>query len=319
MASACLICASAETAVRYQGLRDVIGRSGDAYDLLRCRACGSLSASPIPTPERIAALYPEHYTFRRHGARTSAQRVVQELFWWGYHRWTYTVDVAAVRRLTGRSGGRLLDVGCGGGIHLRLLAEAGFAVEGMEISAEDCGYVEGTLGYPAHRGSLASSTLAPAQFDVITLFNTLEHLPDPRPTAQAAFRLLRPGGWLVVKIPMADGWQPAVSGARWRNIREVPRHLALASQSGIRRLLADAGFAGIRLCAASRFEDACMAGTTLYPWAIPYRNEAGTRSGLVKLVHTSVGAMLTYAMLPFAVLEALAGRPSTAIIAAHKP
>jgi SAM-dependent methyltransferase len=308
--SRCLICG--EQAVPFlKGLTDVVGRSGVSYSFLRCSACGSLSADPLPSAKEIASFYPEHYTFREEG-------VVQKLLWWGYPRWTYTHDVASVGRITRVRQGKLLDIGCGTGIHLRMFRSAGFEVEGVDISPDDCAYVTRTIGCPVYQGTLADAGIPPGRFDAVTMFNTLEHLPDPREQVRAVYSLLKPGGWFIAKLPVADGWQPALFGRWWRNIREVPRHLCIPSTRGLRRMLEEAGFTKIKTASASLMENACMVGTTIYPWAVPYRNET-LKQPVVKLWNTLAGAMLTYLSLPEAAAEACAGRPSTAIVAARRP
>ena len=316
---ACLICGGTVLAERYHGLRDLIGRSSATYAFLACSRCGSLTADPLPTPEEAASFYPEQYTFREQAAGSPADRMVGKLLWWGYPRWTYTSDVALTIRVSGQRRGRLLDIGCGTGTHLGLFRRAGFDAEGIELSAEDCAVARQVTGCTVHHGTLERARLASAQFDVVTMFNVLEHLLNPRETAGSIRDLLRPGGWLVAKVPVSDGWQPSVFGRRWRNVREVPRHLSLPSTSGMTALFRACGMTQVRRRAASLLENACMAGTTLYPWAIPYVNEARFTQPAIKLLNTGIGALLTYLSIPEAILESLAGHPSTVIVAGQRP
>ena len=121
-----------------------------------------------------------------------------------------------------------------------------------------------------------------------------------------------------MKVPVADGAQVRLFGRWWRNVREVPRHLCLPSTAGLRRMFERYGLIQVRQRAASLFENACMFGTTLYPWAIPYRNAQAAIPPTAKLLNTGIGAALTYLSLPEALLEAAVGRASTVIVAAQR-
>ncbi len=314
----CLVCGSTEVAPKHEQLGDVIRRSSQVFAFYQCRSCRSLTAHPIPSAEELASYYPEHYTFRANTDAAGVQRVWQRLLWWGYPRWTYVSDVKTTVKLTQCRRGRLLDIGCGTGIQLRLFQQAGFDIEGMDLSPEDCAYTRRTLGCAVHEGTLDTVTLAPQQFDLLTLFNTLEHLPAPRAAIQRIATLLKPGGWVAIKIPVADGWEPAVFGKWWRNIREIPRHLCLPSTAGLRGLLQEYGFNQVRMASASLMEQACMIGTTVYPWAIPYVNYASVRSPVLRAGNLLIGTALTYASLPLAWCEAVTGKPSTVVIVAQR-
>jgi SAM-dependent methyltransferase len=297
----------------------MLGLSPERYAFLECRRCGSLSADPLPAPQEIAALYPASYMFRWAQAPGRLQRLVQQAAWWAYHRWVYHEAVASVIKLSGRRSGRLLDVGCGSGIHLRQFRAAGFEVEGVEISPTDCEAARQSVGCPVHQGTLASVPLPTAQFDVITLFNVLEHLLDPREEIRRIWRLLKPGGWVVLQFPVADGWQPALFKDRWRDIREVPRHLSIPSTPGVSLLLCEAGFVGVQHGDGPAFERACAVSTSLYPLGIPYLNEHRAMPAPVKLFNAAVGALLTYLALPLVCLESLAHRPSAIFLAGQRP
>jgi 2-polyprenyl-3-methyl-5-hydroxy-6-metoxy-1,4-benzoquinol methylase len=113
-------------------------------------------------------------------------------------------------------GGHILDVGCAAGLFLRHAADAGWRITGLEPSEQLFPLAEQNL---AGRGVVYSTTfeqahLAPG-FDVITLWDVLEHVPDPLRFLTACRDLLTPGGYLFLNVPDLDSIQARVMGSHW--------------------------------------------------------------------------------------------------------
>jgi 2-polyprenyl-3-methyl-5-hydroxy-6-metoxy-1,4-benzoquinol methylase len=98
-------------------------------------------------------------------------------------------------------GGRLLDVGCGIGTFLHLAQQAGFEVEGIDPMAEACRIAREDFGLAIRQGTFSERSFRGEIFDVVTLWDFLEHVPDPASTLHLAHRLLRPGGAIFVCVP----------------------------------------------------------------------------------------------------------------------
>jgi SAM-dependent methyltransferase len=123
------------------------------------------------------------------------------------HFWFLSRNRFIERRLRMRSvrpPARVLELGCGGGVVLAHLARAGYGVTGID------GHLERVL-VAAERAPAARlivhdldrglDPLAGEQFDVVALFDVLEHLDAPRAALEAALPHVRPGGWLVGTVP----------------------------------------------------------------------------------------------------------------------
>jgi SAM-dependent methyltransferase len=96
-----------------------------------------------------------------------------------------------------------------------------------------------------HVGDLHSSGLPNDSFDCIVLRNTLEHLFDPAAELLACHRLLRPGGFLYLKLPNGDyehGWRCRIMHGR-ANVFGPPWHLNYFTRPTLQRLLRQSGFA----------------------------------------------------------------------------
>ena len=120
--------------------------------------------------------------------------------------------------------GLVLDVGCGGGLFLQMLAERGAKrVAGLDFSLD--------AARAAWTGSQVPRSVRrfrvrrlPNRAARVTMFHVLEHLYDPASYLDAAHSLLAPDGRLIVQVPNAACWQFLLFGERWNGI-DVPRHL----------------------------------------------------------------------------------------------
>jgi 2-polyprenyl-3-methyl-5-hydroxy-6-metoxy-1,4-benzoquinol methylase len=204
------------------------------FAVVRCVRCGTCFTNPRPDAASIRHFYPTDYLpFRR--PRNRAPR--------HWYPWAMLQGRCVERRELPpvREGGRLLDFGCGGGSFLERMAKQGWEVTGLDASAEAVKRVREGLGLHALQGTLPHPELAPASFDVITMWHSLEHVHDPLGALRAAHDLLRPGGRLFVAVPNIGGWPFRWFGRSWFAL-DLPRHLTHFTASTLRAMLGRAGF-----------------------------------------------------------------------------
>lgn len=139
-----------------------------------------------------------------------------------------------------RKTNRLLDVGFGGGSMLDAAARAGWAVDGVEISARAVELVRRRHPTVA-RGAIEEAHYPDGRFDVVIASELIEHLNDPLAFLAHVHRILRPGGLLWATTPHGRGITARVLGSGWSVISPAD-HLQLFSVSGVRTLLGRAGF-----------------------------------------------------------------------------
>jgi SAM-dependent methyltransferase len=221
---ACIVCG--DTASRPRFAVDAV-----AAPVVVCEKCGLGRFNPMPSAEEVSALYPDEY-YGEPGVKF--QSLVERL-----------VRVVAERHIAFLSrglarGSRVLDVGCGRGVILGPLADRGFEVHGVEISAEAARGVD-----PRARvriaPRLADADYPDAYFDEVIVWHVLEHLPDPAGTLAEIARILRPGGRVIVAVPNFESAQARWMGSAWFHL-DLPRHLYQFPASGLRTLLEGSGF-----------------------------------------------------------------------------
>src|ERR1019366_9493210 len=195
---------------------------------------------PQPEQSELYKYYPRSYWF-------APGDYAAERFEEMYRRGGLGDHVRFVQRALENSGetGPVLDVGCGGGLFLNLMARKGASVLGLDISVEAARVATKVNGVPVLCGWLPYVPLPPESCAVVTMFHLLEHLYDPASFLNAARDLLKPEGRLVLQVPNANCWQFLLFGERWNGL-DVPRHLFDFKQSDIELLLKETGFEPVR-------------------------------------------------------------------------
>ena len=315
-ADSCLFCQSRQLKVWKRGLKDHLGHVKGSWRLMLCRSCNSVTISPMPATENVAALYPELYSFRpdlireRSGSRLAPQ--AEALF----SRLINAGEVNRVRKGTGISSGSMLDIGCGTGERMARFAQAGFHVRGLEIQPQLVEHVRKTYRLKADLSSFEQLPYRRESFDLITIYYVMEHLRDPPGMMSKIYSIIKPGGWLAAEMPLADSLQGRLLGRRWSQYAEAPRHLAIPSQSGIIQLLQTAGFRRVRVKPSGSLNSAAAFGISVVPSAIlgnAYRAGCGP-------FRRFLGGAAGMAAFPAAALEShWLGKPAFGLVLAQKP
>jgi 2-polyprenyl-3-methyl-5-hydroxy-6-metoxy-1,4-benzoquinol methylase len=134
-------------------------------------------------------------------------------------------------------GQTLLDVGCGTGWFLRAAKERGYVVSGFEFSTALARFTADSVGCSVYHSELNAIT---ARFDIVTLFDVIEHVPDPVSTLRALRGALRTGGIALVFCPNFDSLAIRAAGAE-SNLVMPTRHLSYFTRTSVQRLCELAG------------------------------------------------------------------------------
>jgi 2-polyprenyl-3-methyl-5-hydroxy-6-metoxy-1,4-benzoquinol methylase len=138
-------------------------------------------------------------------------------------------------------GARLLDIGANLGLFVREAAVR-FRASGIEPSANVVAWARREVGANLEVGSIDDELdRFHGQMDVVTLFDVLEHLPDPDRALRQCHRLLRPGGHLFLTTPDAGSVMSRVLGRHWYYV-DMDEHVALFTRANVRTVLERTGF-----------------------------------------------------------------------------
>jgi SAM-dependent methyltransferase len=208
--------------------------------IARCTSCGSDQVRPRPSPERIAELYDGSYY----------EGFIEGPGVAGGNFEVSPVLQGRLRELERRVGkGRLLDVGCGLGHFVKYAVDNGWSAAGLETSpwAAEQGRLRNKV--VIHQCSIAEAPIEPASLDVVHANHVVEHMLDPVAELQAAGRLLRSGGFLVVEVPQELAYP--LSDRLFRSLHpdlyrtpppSVTHHLTFFTPRGLATAARRAGF-----------------------------------------------------------------------------
>ncbi len=141
--------------------------------------------------------------------------------------------------------GRLLDVGTAGGSFLSVAKRVGWDVEGCEPNRWMCDWANQHYGLKVVPGTIFDMRLESESFDTVTLWDVLEHTPDPKATLLECKRVLKSSGLLVVNFPDIQSAVARLMGRRWVFLLSV--HLYYFTTATLTRMLNELGFQVVKV------------------------------------------------------------------------
>lgn len=239
----CDLCGADDTELVYEE-KDRLHQLNGIFYLVRCRRCGLMYVNPRPTPEEISYYYPKDYHAYKIPSKNSLLARLD--YYYGMHK-----RCKAVITQSGLRSGRVLDIGCSFGGFLDFMRRYGeWDLYGVEINAEAASYAIERLGLNVFIGNLQDACYPSEFFDIITLWNVLEHLHCPQSTLFEINRIIRPGGLLVISLPNLHSIEAKIFGRYWAGL-DAPRHLYIYTLDTLNQALSLAGFAINRIASFS--------------------------------------------------------------------
>lgn len=199
--------------------------------LYRCK-CGLIFQYPLPAEDELALLYSSGY-YDSWGNIAEEENVVRSM-----KRATFRSALAALPAET--QIGRVLDVGCAAGYFLEEAQELGWEPWGVELSSYAAGIAGRLFGNTVRQGTLEQAGFPDRYFHLITMFDLLEHVPEPLKMLKEAGRILTDGGLILIVTPDVGSLSARVMGHRWSHYKR--EHLWYFTRKRLESLLADSGF-----------------------------------------------------------------------------
>jgi 2-polyprenyl-3-methyl-5-hydroxy-6-metoxy-1,4-benzoquinol methylase len=217
----------------------------EGLHIVKCRQCGLVYVNPRYRQQQLQEIYTEEY-YDHDGINNGLE-------FFGYDNYvddeeniktTFAKRLSTIERYASK--GRLLDVGCATGFFLDLARNCGWTVVGSEVSEFSARYAGQTLGLDVRLGTLEQLGFQSEAFDVVTMWDVIEHVPDPLAELSEVRRILRDGGVLSIITPDVGSLVARVLGARWEEFRRVREHVYFFSRRTMREALRKAGFRVLR-------------------------------------------------------------------------
>ncbi|MDH7600891.1 MAG: class I SAM-dependent methyltransferase [Armatimonadota bacterium] len=199
----------------------------DGHDVYRCRGCGLVFTHPLPEElyEQYDARYFDLYRRRRQFRLKRADARLRQI------------------ELIMRPG-KLLDIGCSLGYFLEAAKSRGWDAWGIDVS--DYAVNEARkLGLNVRVGDLEQVGFETGSFDCVTMWDVLEHVPDPTSHMREVRRVLATGGLVVIGTPNADHLAFRIKREKWRHFKPA-EHVYYFGRFSIETLLRNTGFKPVR-------------------------------------------------------------------------
>lgn len=308
----CIFCEKDDSELLFRK-KDKLGISDDEFQIRRCRGCGLIYISPRPGRDEIGRFYPEYYSWKQEEESPGAVGRLEKF----YRYQLLGHEVGRVIARTGLENGKVLDVGCGSGDRLDVFRKRGFDSYGVEVSAS-AEHARGKMGLDVVRSDLAGACFPDGFFDIVTLYNVLEHLHDPREALKEINRITKPGGYLVVQVPNTGSLQFKIFGKRWAAI-EPPRDLFYFRTGLVRMMLSEEGFGVVSVDGSFHWFHPPTFTITAFPGLDPQLAWKKQHQGSGAMVSKLLWAAMTLTVSPvFAAVENALKRPAVITVYARK-
>ncbi len=164
----------------------------------------------------------------------------------------------------GVTGGSLFDVGAATGFFLILARARGFTVSGVEMS-QFATQVAQKKGLAVSVGDMLSQHIPHNTHDVVTMFDVIEHMTQPFEEINEVYRILKPGGLVVVNTPNGQSLLARLLKTSWHLV-VPPEHLFYFSPQNLSEYLSRHGFTVLYVGTVSKHFTFSYIFKTLYKW-----------------------------------------------------
>lgn len=255
----CNLCGEDNTRLVFK-IDDSHLKENKTFDLVQCNNCGLIYLNPRPTRQEINRYYPneEYYSYSQLEKEESQKKDIiirlKALFREAviYNYYGKFQDLSWIQKLKNKilsfpgryrfgmapsfiKKGKILDVGCGDGLFLYSLRKLGWQTLGVEIN-KAASQKARERGLDVLNCDLLEADLDNDFFDVVRMWSVLEHLHNPAQTLAEIYRILKPGGTLIVQVPNFNSLASRLFKENWSGL-DVPRHLYQFSSHTLKRII----------------------------------------------------------------------------------
>lgn len=208
-----------------------------SWDILQCKYCGHVYLSPLPDELFLKKHYQSYLPLDQ----------IKTQQWQFMMSGIFARSLTLLDKLYKHKRGKLLDIGCGHGFFLEMAKEKGWDVYGLDLCQQAIEYAR-LRGLNVANVGLFEKGYQENEFDVITMFYVLEHLPNPTHYLHEIYRILKPGGTLLLRVPHTTPIVRILKVLRIPNkLYDAPSHISDFSPATVKTILNNSGFINIHI------------------------------------------------------------------------
>lgn len=241
-------------------INDLHLKENKTFNLVQCKNCGLIYLNPRPTRQEINRYYPDqkYYSYSQLEKEESQRKDIsirlKALFREAviHNYYGKSQDISWMEKLKNKilsfpakyrfgmapsfiKKGKILDIGCGDGLFLSSLKRLGWQTLGVEIN-KSAAHKARDRGLKVLDCNLLEADLDNDFFDVVRMWSVLEHLPNPSQTIAEIYRILKPGGTLIVQVPNFNSLASRLFKRNWSGL-DIPRHLYQFSSHTLKQII----------------------------------------------------------------------------------
>ena len=209
--------------------------SQDSFTIFHCNNCSLRFTQNVPNQNEIG----KYYASENYISHSDIQEGIVNRLYHIIRKKTLAAKKKIIQKETGKTKGKILDIGCGTGGFLHTMTHAGWECTGLEPDE-----TARTKAFELYNIQPKSSEeiyfLPEIFFDVITMWHVLEHVHDLQEYVAQFCNLLAPAGKLFIAVPNYASYDAQHYGAYWAAY-DVPRHLYHFSPESMKILMAQHG------------------------------------------------------------------------------
>jgi 2-polyprenyl-3-methyl-5-hydroxy-6-metoxy-1,4-benzoquinol methylase len=204
--------------------------SGEVFGLKKCNSCLLSITSPSPALEDL----PRYYQSQQYISHTSKATSLINSIYLLVRSVTIKSKLKLITKaLAPGQKKSVLDYGCGTGTFLKKCKSNGWSISGVEPAPDARKLAQQNCGQEI---STSLQEIGTRQFQIITLWHVLEHIPDFNEVLNTLTQKLATDGTLIIAVPNPNSWDAKHYQDCWAGY-DIPRHLWHFSQANIERLL----------------------------------------------------------------------------------
>lgn len=225
----------------------------DVFDVVKCLRCEFIFLNPRPKRSEILNLYSSNF----HKSDTSLLfKTIEPCF--------DIAEQSTIKMLKEyRGNGKTLDVGCGNGRFVASMLKNGYDAYGLEPNRRAENFASRLFRGRIYYQRLDECGFPQKTFDIITMFQSLEHVYHLQKLLQEVRRILKDNGIFYVCVPNTDFFESRLFGPYYYNL-EVPRHLYFFTRKSLTGILSKNGFKVNRFLRNTIFESVSTPSSFYY-------------------------------------------------------
>jgi 2-polyprenyl-3-methyl-5-hydroxy-6-metoxy-1,4-benzoquinol methylase len=216
----CIICQSDKSSLMYQGL-------------LKCDECNYVYADCKMSDDELKKIYQKNYFHGEEYSNYSDEKQV--------HQKNFSLRVKSLKKVVDLPKSKVLEIGCAYGFFMDLVKYDVESIEGVDVTEDGVNFAKNKLGLSATCGDFLSLDFNSKKYDLITMWDTIEHLPSPDKFIEKASKLINSGGHIAITTGDIESMNAKWRKQNWRLIHP-PSHLHYFSKKSLTRLLEKNGF-----------------------------------------------------------------------------